>query len=147
MTERIVNVLRCSPPEGEEPPLLKQWAPSCSDPFTATTFLDKPLQPYQARQARQCVMQQPPLRLSSVAASQSAAYRARHVLPTVASALRLDPRQSAALSNWRCSGDTEASKVASSMQMLHDQSKVPQQCISKVICIVGIAEVATRLDL
>ena len=51
VTERIVNVLRCPPPKDEEPWLLKQWAPSCSDPFTATTFLDKPLQPYQARQA------------------------------------------------------------------------------------------------
>ena len=101
---------------------------------------------YQARQARKCVMQQPPLRLSSVVASQSAAYRARQVLPTMASPLRLDPRQGAAPSNWRCSGDRETSTVTSSMQTLYDQSKVQQQAISKVICIMGIADVAKRLN-
>lgn len=32
------------------------------------------------------------------------------------------------------------------MQMLYDQSKVPQQCTSKLVCVMGIAEVAQRLD-
>jgi hypothetical protein len=91
-------------------------------------------------------MQRPPLCLSAEAALQSAAYRARHVLPTIASAMRLDDRESAALSNWRCPSDEGAAKAANSMQMLYDQSKVPQQCVSKLLCVLGIADAIKELD-
>ena len=111
---RVVEHLRLKPPEGEAPWLLRQWGPSHTAPNAATYFIspDAPLQPFQSRAARKQIMQWPPLRLSCEAASANAAYRGRRVLVLWASAIKLDGRESAALSNWRVSGDKVA-KTAS----------------------------------
>ena len=82
--------------------------------------------PIQSRQEQ--IMQWPPLRLSCEAASANAVYRGRRVLVFWASAIKLDGRDSAALSNWRVSGNTVAKAASLSMQCLYDHSKVEQQC-------------------
>ena len=119
--------------------------PELLRPPQGTTFHDKPLQPAQARAARRCIAQAPPLLLTEQAAQQSAAYRARHLLPGVASAVGLDERQSAALSNWRSLSDPKQRQVANSMAMLYDQSKVTQQMVSKMVCILALKDSTTAL--
>ena len=91
-------------------------------------------------------MQAPPLCLSDAAALDCAAYRARRVLPGWASCLKLDARESGALSNWRVSGDSKSQSMAASMQMLYDQSKVTQQCISKFLCIIAMLDTVSAAN-
>ena len=141
---KIVENLREAGAE-EEPWLLRQWSPSHSDPFNADQFIEKPLLPYQARAARKTIMQRPPLQLTEAAATETAAYRSRHVCPTIASGMRFDEREGAALSNWRGMKDKGQQEMANCMQMLYDQSKVPQQCSAKWMCVQGIRESARKL--
>ena len=60
--------------------------------------------------------------------------------------MKLDAREAGALSNWRASGDAESKSMAASMQMLYDQSKVTQQCISKFMCIIAMIDTATKAN-
>ena len=145
---RVVEHLRLKPPEGEAPWLLRQWGPSHTAPNAATYFIspDAPLQPFQSRAARKQIMQWPPLRLSCEAASANAAYRGRRVLVLWASAIKLDGRESAALSNWRVSGDKVAKTASLSMQCLYDHSKVEQQCTTKYQCILAMSEAVQIKD-
>ena len=89
-------------------------------------------------------MQWPPLQLSCEAASANAAYRGRRVLVLWASATKLDGRDSAALSNWRVSGDKVAKTASLSMQCLCDHSKVEQQCTTKYQCILAMSEAVDK---
>ena len=94
-------------------------------------FPDAPLQPYQSRAARKHILQWLPLKLSCDAASANAAYRGRRVLVIWASAIKLDGRESAALYNWRVTGDKVAKTASLSMQRLYDHSKAEQQRTTK----------------
>ena len=121
---RIVALLRDNADDEKAPYLLRCWEPSCMDPFSGGSLMDKPLAPYQSRQARQAILQKPPLSLSAQAAQQTAAYRGRHPMPIVAGDLKLDSRHCAALSNWRDCKDSPAKQLSTAMSTFYDLSLI-----------------------
>ena len=71
------------------------------------------------------------LNMTPEAAKVVAAYRGRHVLPTIAGIYGLSAPERAAIGNWRSSKDEDARTFAGSMPALYDSTKLFQSACAK----------------